>query len=308
MSSAPTDQRRRARSSGSHWSMIGGCLKRSDKTISSTPHKIHSCQHAIPSATSPNATASEIRWWALLPEAINDMPAVQLPYRKQIQRRGEEPYPCGPPDGAEQKRCRPTPGWNSFRNSRMIGGLPNRIAAFSCTPGTIFEVAIAYAMVGTASTKPAMGPAIPISNKARRVVMGARIRRNAPNVPNRVGAGMKAGVADVDLVVFAGEEMAEFVGHQYRQQRKRKRNSAKRSRGCSRGMSMTAERILIAGEWLLVVGIREREFGTHRQRRDGRESEQKDRRARVGAGIDGGIGISPTGLKWMSKTSGSIRL
>jgi regulator of protease activity HflC (stomatin/prohibitin superfamily) len=49
-------------SRGSHSSTRGGWRKRKDKTIKSTPHKIQPCQHAIPSATNPNAIVSEIRW------------------------------------------------------------------------------------------------------------------------------------------------------------------------------------------------------------------------------------------------------
>jgi len=47
--------------------------------------------------------------------------------------------------------------------------------------------------IGMAITKPAKGPAKPISNKARREGIIDRILINAPNVPARKsgGAGMK---------------------------------------------------------------------------------------------------------------------
>ena len=44
-----------------------------------------------------------------------------------------------------------------------------------------------------ATTNPAIGPAIPISNNAVRERIGERIRMTAPMVPIRVGAGMKNG-------------------------------------------------------------------------------------------------------------------
>jgi len=73
----------------------------------------------------------------------------------------------------------------------ISGGLPNTIGALACAPGIIFEEAIAYAMAGTAIRNPTTGPARPTSNNARRVVIGERMRMNAPNVPNKVGAGMQ---------------------------------------------------------------------------------------------------------------------
>lgn len=46
-------------------------------------------------------------------------------------------------------------------------------------------------MTGSATANPARGPAIPMSKRARRSVIGARIRMNAPKVPKRRGEGMK---------------------------------------------------------------------------------------------------------------------
>ena len=51
-------------------------------------------------------------------------------------------------------------------NKRISSGCPNTIAAVFRTPGTIREVAIAYAIAGSATTNPATGPASPTS-KAR---------------------------------------------------------------------------------------------------------------------------------------------
>jgi hypothetical protein len=44
-----------------------------------------------------------------------------------------------------------------------------------------------------ATRKPAIGPAIPMSNSAVRERIGERIRMNAPIVPNILGNGMKKG-------------------------------------------------------------------------------------------------------------------
>ena len=47
---------------------------------------------------------------------------------------------------------------------------------------------------GTANTKPASGPAMPMSNNIRLVGIGSRIRMNAPSVPvSTNGIGMKNG-------------------------------------------------------------------------------------------------------------------
>ena len=76
---------------------------------------------------------------------------------------------------------------------RVSGGLPKINGALSSTPGTMRDVATAHAIAGTAITKPATGPLRPTSKRARRVVIGERMRMNAPNVPKSVGAGMKYG-------------------------------------------------------------------------------------------------------------------
>ena len=56
-----------------------------------------------------------------------------------------------------------------------------------------FEKVNAKANTTTATTNPAIGPAMPMSNSAARERMGERMRMNAPNVPISVGAGMKKG-------------------------------------------------------------------------------------------------------------------
>ena len=56
-----------------------------------------------------------------------------------------------------------------------------------------FESVSATASVTTATTNPAIGPAMPISNNAARERIGALIRITAPNVPINVGAGIKKG-------------------------------------------------------------------------------------------------------------------
>ena len=56
-----------------------------------------------------------------------------------------------------------------------------------------FDNVSANAKATMATTKPAMGPAIPISNNVARERMGDRMRMNAPNVPMSVGAGIRKG-------------------------------------------------------------------------------------------------------------------
>ena len=51
---------------------------------------------------------------------------------------------------------------------------------------------------------------------------------NAPNVPIKVGAGIKKGIAGVDVMMAAGEIMAELVGQQNRQQSDREGQPGKK--------------------------------------------------------------------------------
>ena len=59
--------------------------------------------------------------------------------------------------------------------------------------GIGFENGKANINTVTATTNPAIGPAIPISKSAARERIGERMRMNAPSVPINVGAGMKKG-------------------------------------------------------------------------------------------------------------------
>ena len=59
--------------------------------------------------------------------------------------------------------------------------------------GSGFERFIATAKVATATTNPAIGPAMPMSNNAARERIGALMRITAPRVPINVGAGIKKG-------------------------------------------------------------------------------------------------------------------
>ena len=49
------------------------------------------------------------------------------------------------------------------------------------------------ASAGSRKTKPASGPATPISNRMRLEKIAERMRMNAPKVPVSVGAGRKYG-------------------------------------------------------------------------------------------------------------------
>jgi len=87
----------------------------------------------------------------------------------------------------------PIPGkraWSARLRSAQEGNpIPPRLAP----SGSRVDRDRPYARTGNAATKPAIGPATPTSNRARRVVNGARIRMSAPNVPRRGGPGMKNG-------------------------------------------------------------------------------------------------------------------
>ena len=70
----------------------------------------------------------------------------------------------------------------------------------------------------TATMKPASGPATPMSNSARRFMIGPRKRIIAPNVPTKYGGpGMNNG-SDAGTPVNAGEHIVPaFMGDQNEQ-------------------------------------------------------------------------------------------
>jgi hypothetical protein len=58
-------------------------------------------------------------------------------------------------------------------------------------PGIAFDQPSDSTSNATATTNPAIGPAMPMSNRARRERIGERIRMTAPMVPISVGIGMQ---------------------------------------------------------------------------------------------------------------------
>ena len=86
-------------------------------------------------------------------------------------------------------------------------------------------------MVGTATTKPAMGPAMPISKRAARDSMKPPMRMNAPRVPISVGAGMKKGRVARTPIVAAEEIVSQLVSEQNSHDRERKWNAEQKRRG-----------------------------------------------------------------------------
>ena len=67
---------------------------------------------------------------------------------------------------------------------------------------------------GSATRKPAIGPAMPISNSALRERMGDLMRISAPKVPISVGAGMKYGSVAYTPFLSASNEVPELVRQQ----------------------------------------------------------------------------------------------
>ena len=74
-----------------------------------------------------------------------------------------------------------------------MSGELNCNCEFATNSGACLESINPMNIAGTAKKNPAIGPAIPISNKARREGMGDLILMNAPRVPINVGAGTKKG-------------------------------------------------------------------------------------------------------------------
>ena len=74
-----------------------------------------------------------------------------------------------------------------------MSGVPNTRSPLWPMPGTTFESAIPAISGDTSATKPARGPAMPISNSTRLERIAERIRIKAPMVPIKLGNGMKNG-------------------------------------------------------------------------------------------------------------------
>ena len=74
-----------------------------------------------------------------------------------------------------------------------MSGVPNIKSPLWPIPGTTFDSATPAISGDTSATKPASGPAMPISNNTRLDKIAERIRINAPRVPIKVGAGRKYG-------------------------------------------------------------------------------------------------------------------
>jgi len=79
-----------------------------------------------------------------------------------------------------------------YSSSRMRQGVKTIVPGCSGAR-VVVERSRPYRRIGSATTKPAIGPATPMSNRARRSVKGDRMRMTAPKVPNRFGPGRKNG-------------------------------------------------------------------------------------------------------------------
>ena len=86
------------------------------------------------------------------------------------------------------------PAASSHRPTWKTSGYPMGIAAESAaTNAAGVEKGRAMSRTAIATTNPAIGPAMPMSNSCARERMGERMRMNAPKVPISVGAGIKNG-------------------------------------------------------------------------------------------------------------------
>ena len=115
---------------------------------------------------------------------------------------------------------------------------------------------MAMAKAGTAMTKPTSGPASAISNKARRLMIGERMRMNAPKRADQRGRRHKERVRRANVIVAAGKKVAEFVRQQNAEQRASERNARQEQ-------TRLAKRPEISGD----RNRRERDRGRPRRRR-----------------------------------------
>src|SRR5215472_15522722 len=130
----------------------------------------------------------------------DDVAAIKLSTGNQIERRGKHSHPRSYRGGMQIElagihvRCRglATECGKNHLSQFENQGKPNNWA-LAVSPVSGLHKSKEKKSTGMATTNPAMGPAMPISNRSRRLRMGERMRMNAPRVPIKVGAGMKNG-------------------------------------------------------------------------------------------------------------------
>ena len=107
--------------------------------------------------------------------------------------------------------------------NRISGGLPKTIAAFVCTPGTIFALAIANAIAGTANRNPTTARRCHVKKRAPRGNRRTNANERAKRAEQR-RRGNEIRIAGVNSVIVAGEKNVPTHAPEKCQQRERKRN------------------------------------------------------------------------------------
>jgi len=123
-----------------------------------------------------------------------DMPPVELAQGKEV--KGVTRIPTHPAKATGWSRMS-EPGGILLNNRPVIifkrRGSPKTMDSSLGSAGTTLDRDRPMNRAGRARMKPVSGPAAPMSNSCCFLVMGDLILMNAPNVPIRVGAGMKNG-------------------------------------------------------------------------------------------------------------------
>ena len=120
------------------------------------------------------------------------MAAVQLADGKEVEGGGEQAEPAGESHGVDQQvamsgqLAQQQPA-EQLEDQRFAQSQPRGQRPLVHDP----RARIPRAMTGRAARKPASGPASPTSKRDLLEENGERILMKAPNVPIKVGAGMK---------------------------------------------------------------------------------------------------------------------
>ena len=123
------------------------------------------------------------------------MAAIELTHRKQIQGGREKSNPSRAADGIQKQiggvriwlqRCSQQLQDERYTEDEIGISMAGKFGDDSGVEHTVGQG-------GQRDQNPTSGPEAPTSNSARVERIGERMRRNAPNVPMRVGAGIKKG-------------------------------------------------------------------------------------------------------------------
>jgi hypothetical protein len=208
-------------------------------------------------------------------QAVNDVPAIKLPQRKQVQRRGKKSHPRRAPNRVDQQPRGIDVGMKQFDKEShqwRLAENDRRGALHSWNNSGSRDGKRHHRRSDHKSRhRPRQ------SNVKQRPASGDR-RTNANECAKSAkqsGRRNEIRIAHVDAIKFAGVIMPQLVRQQNSKQGKRKRNAKEQQLRVPEGQDHRGKWIAATREWLAVPGIGRRELRAYSQRGEKRESEQQ---------------------------------